>query len=46
MYRSDPKLGGSEAEQATYDCDYGQNSASWVLPGDPEDNDTTYVTPN
>jgi len=45
---SNPKFtsgGGSEAEQAGFDCDQGPDGVWWVLPGDPEDNDTTYTTP-
>ena len=44
----DPKYaggGGSEAEQETFDCDYGPMSAAWLLPGDPDNNNTTYTTP-
>jgi hypothetical protein len=45
---SNPKFtsgGGSEADQAGFDCDQGPDGVWWVLPGDPEDNDTTYTTP-
>jgi hypothetical protein len=39
-------MGGSEAEQAKFDCDEGLNSAAWALPGDADYNDTTHMTPN
>jgi hypothetical protein len=46
---SNPKFtngGGSEAEQAIIDCDIGPKGVTWALPGDLDDNNTTFTTPN
>jgi hypothetical protein len=45
---SDPKYaggGGSDAEQADFNCDDGPNSARWALPGSVDSNNTIFWTP-
>jgi hypothetical protein len=37
--------GGSEAEQADFNCDDGPNGVRYALPGSLDDNNTAYVTP-